>query len=230
MLFDIDKQTIRDLNLFEERTNNKSIFSVYNHTATKGGQEKMYKLFRTPVSDLESLQCRKEEINFFFAHDCALKLKSRHLDFIEHYLTNDRVPLRNNIIDAAYDGFLNKLSANGDYWIISNGILHAIRLLADLVLFIKEVRSFPVPATQGMDIDQLEIFTASTIIKKVLSDPPGDIKNLTFSQINNLDQFIRVTKKEEFRELLNIVYKIDVLQSLSRIMKTDGYSLPEYCA
>lgn len=190
----------------------------------------MYKLFRMPVSDLESLQCRKEEINYFFEHEFTLKLKSRHLDFIEHYLSNDRIPLRNNIIDAAYDGLRNKLSSNGDYWIISNGILHTIRLLIDLALFIKEAKSFPVPATLGMDINQLEIFTTSNIINKVLSDPPEDIKNLTFSQINNLDQFIRVTKKEDFRELLNIVYKIDVLQTLARIMKTDGFTLPEYCA
>lgn len=50
----------------------------------------MYKLFRTPISDLASLQCRKDEINFFYENDCMLNLKSRHLDFIEHYLNNDR--------------------------------------------------------------------------------------------------------------------------------------------
>ena len=138
MQFDVDKQTIRDLNLFEERTKERSVFSVYNRTATKGGLEMMLKLFRTPVSDIESLQCRKEEIDFFFLHNCVLKLKSRHLDYIEHYLINDRVPLRNNIIDAAYNGFLNKLSADGDYWIISNGILYSIRLLFDLKLFVNE--------------------------------------------------------------------------------------------
>lgn len=229
MLFDIDKQTIRDLNLFEERTKDKSVFSVYNHSETKGGQEKMYKLFRTPVSDLESLQSRKAEINFFFEHDCALKLKSRHLDFIEHYLINDRVPLRNNIIDAAYDGLCNKLLSNGDYWIISNGILHAIHLLIDLEKFVDEAKSFSLPATLEADLDELKNFAASNALKKVLSDPPGDIKDLTFSQINNLDHFIRVTKKEGFRELLNIVYKIDVLQTLGRMMKREGFVLPEYC-
>ena len=228
MKFDIDKQTIRDLNLFEDRAKEKSIFSVYNYTATKGGQEIMYKLFRTPVSDLKSLQCRKDEIKFFFENDCALKLKSRHIDFIEHYLINDRVPLRNNIIDAAYDGLKNRLSANGDYWIISNGIFYTIRLLVDLELFVNEAESFPIPATLGEDIERIQIITASKVLKNSLGDPPADIKDLTFSQINNLDQFFRVTKKKEFRELLNIVYKIDVLQTLSLIMKSEGFTLPEF--
>ncbi|MCX6236416.1 MAG: hypothetical protein NTY07_02475 [Bacteroidia bacterium] len=228
MLFDIDKQTIKDLGLFEERTKEKSIFSVYNRTATKGGQEKMHKLFRTPVSDLESLQCRKKEIKFFFKHDCVLKLRARHIDYIEHYLTNDRFPLRANIIDATYDGLINKISADGDYWIISNGILHTIRLLFDLELFIKETKTFKLPATLAEDLDRIKSFTASKTLKNSLSDPPEDIKDLTFSQINNIDHFIRVTKKDDFREILNIVYKIDVLQTLGHIMKSDGFTLPKY--
>ena len=103
MLFDVDKQTIKDLNLFEERANIKSVFFVYNRTVTKGGSELLNRLFRTPVSDLEFLHSRKAEINFFFSNECPLKLNSRHIDFIEHYLTKDRFPLRNTFIDAAYN-------------------------------------------------------------------------------------------------------------------------------
>jgi len=228
MLFDIDKQTIRDLNLFGDRATEKSIFSVYNRAVTKGGTEMLNKLFRTPVSDLELLQCRKEEINFFFQHDCALKLKARSIDFIEHYLLNDRVPLRNNIIDATFNGIKNKISADGDYWIISNGILHAIRLLIDLKSFIKETASFEIPVTLQEDLNRIKAFIACDTIKSNLFYPPEDIKDLSFTQINSIDHLIRSTKKIEFRELLNIVYKIDVLQTLSGIMKTDGFTLPEY--
>lgn len=123
MLFNTDKQTIRDLNLVQDRSNDKAVFSIYNRTVTKGGQEMMNKLFRTSVSDLDFLRSRKDEINFFFVNDCALTLKTRHLDSIEHYLLVDRNPLRNNIIDATWIGLINKIYENGNYWIISNGIL-----------------------------------------------------------------------------------------------------------
>ena len=228
MLFDTDKQTISDLNLFEERTNVKSVFSVYNRAATKGGRDMLNRLFRTPVSDLEFLLSRKAEINFFFQNKCLLKLNSRHIDFIEHYLTNDRVPLRNNFIDAAYNGLMNKLSSDGDYWIISNGIFYTIRLLNDLKLFMSVTEDFVVPATFGKDLELLKNFIELHVVKNCLNDPPEDIKDLTFLQINNLDQLFRVSKKDPFRDLLNIVYKIDVLQTLSGIMKSEGYSLPEY--
>jgi DNA mismatch repair protein MutS len=39
---------------------------------------------------------------------------------------------------------------------------------------------------------------------------------------------LRGSHKNNFKELLNIVYKIDVLQALSGIMKSEGYSLPEF--
>jgi DNA mismatch repair ATPase MutS len=228
MLFDIDKQTIRDLNLFEERANVRSVFSIYNRTATKGGRDMLNRLFRTPVSDMEFLQSRKAEINFFFQNKCQLKINSRHIDFIEHYLANDRVPLRDNFIDAAYNGIMNKISSDGNYWIISNGIFYTIRLLIDLKLFVLETEDFVVPASLREDIKLLKSFFELYAVKNCLNNTPVDIKDLTFLQINNLDQFLRVSKKGLFRELLNIVYKIDVLQTLSGLMKSDGYSLPEY--
>jgi DNA mismatch repair protein MutS len=175
MLFDIDKQTIRDLNLFEERANVKSIFSVYNRASTKGGHEMLNRLFRAPVSDLEFLQYRKDEINFFFLNKLSLKLKPRQFDFIEHYLVNDRVPLRNNIVDAAYNGLMNKLSADGDYWIITNGIFYVIRLLVDLEYFLTEVESLNLPLSLEADFTRIRSFINLNIIKNSLSDPPEDL-------------------------------------------------------
>jgi DNA mismatch repair protein MutS len=229
MLFDTDKQTIRDLNLFDDRTLVKSVFSVYNKTTTKGGQEMLYNLFRTPVSDLNFLESRKDEINFFYLNSFSLKLKSRQIDFIEHYLVNDRVPLRDNLIDATYNGLMNKLSSDGNYWIISNGIFYVLCLLADLKLFLEETKLLHVPESFKEELSRISAFIDLETLNYCMANPPADFRDLSFLQINNLDQLLRVSKKESFRELLNIVYKIDVLQTLSRIMKSEGYTLPEYC-
>jgi DNA mismatch repair ATPase MutS len=71
-------------------------------------------------------------------------------------------------------------------------------------------------------------FISSDVLVKSLNDPPHSIDDLTFSQISFLDYFFRVTHKEQFKELLTIAYKIDVLQSLAGLMKRDGFTLPEY--
>jgi DNA mismatch repair ATPase MutS len=224
MHFDTDRQSIKDLELFPEKRNDKSIFSVYNRTTTIGGRDLLYEQFGSPLTNLDLLQSRKEEINFFVDNDCLIKLNSGQLDYIEWYLKNQRVPLKNNIIDAAVDSIRNKLIPDNDYRTISEGILHIIRLLVKVDLFIKDAQAFSVPATLKKDFITLKTFIDSKSLKKVLAQS----EDLSFNQINNLDYFFRANYKNAFREFLDIVYKIDILQTLSKIMKTDGFTLPEY--
>jgi DNA mismatch repair protein MutS len=224
MNFDIDKQTIRDLDLFPEKRNDKSVLAVYSRTTTIGGRELLREMFSSPVSDLEFLENRKTEINFFFQNDCLLSLNSGQLDYIEWYLRNQRVPLKANILDAAVDSVLNKLKPDNNYYTISEGILHIIRLLNKLNLFIEEIKLIPVPSTLIRDFDKIKGFIASKPLKKILSQSD----DLSFTQINNLDNFFRVSGKFFLREILDIVYKIDTLQTLSKLMKNNGFTLPEY--
>jgi DNA mismatch repair protein MutS len=115
MAFYIDNQTLSDLELFPIRRKAHSIFDCYNCTETKGGSEVLNKYFRFPVADIAYLEQRKQQINFFFQLNIKLRLRKRQFDFVEHYLKNRRMPLRNNIIDATKDGILNKINPDGDY-------------------------------------------------------------------------------------------------------------------
>jgi DNA mismatch repair protein MutS len=226
MTFDLDKQTIRDLELFPEKRNDKSILSVYNRTATIGGRELLYEVFSSPVNDLVFLQNRQDEINFFVNNDCFFPLNSGQLDYIEWYLRNQRVPLKDNIIDAAYDSVKNKLKPDVDYHTISEGILHILRLLNKLDLFIGESKSFKSPSTLSAELGKAKAFIDSKELKKVMQQSA----DLGFSQINKLDYFFRISHKIPFRELLDFVYKTDVYQTLSQLIKKDGFTLPDYCS
>ena len=228
MIFDIDKQTIRDLELFTDKKNGGSIYNFYKRTATIGGQEALYEMINVPVSDFEFLQNRKDSIRFFLDHNCFLKLHSRQIDYVEFYLRNRRFPLRDNILDATYDGISNKLSPDSDYHIISEGVFHIIQFLEELLKFIKEAETLQVESFLDKDFEIIKKVTTSKIITEILKVAPKKIGDLSYSKINKLDRFFRVSNKDPFRELLNIVYKIDVLQTLSEIIKKDGFTLPEY--
>ncbi len=230
MIFDIDKQTIRDLELFTDKKNGNSIYSIFNRTATIGGQDTLYEMLNNPVSDLDFLQTRKEEINFFFLHDYHLKLHKRQLDYIEFYLRNRRFPLRDNIIDAAFDALSNKITLNSDYYYISEGIFHIVQLLIDLDMFIEEAKTLIMPVSLEQELEKIKKITSSKKLNDLFNKPPKQVKDLSSSQINKLDRLFRVTEKDTFRELLATVYKIDVLQTFSQIMKNEGFSLPEYCS
>ncbi|MEO8821731.1 MAG: hypothetical protein ABI374_12860 [Ginsengibacter sp.] len=230
MIFEIDKQTIQDLELFADKNNGNSIYSFFNRTASLGGQDTLYEMLHNPVSEPGFLQARKEEINFFFLHDRRLTLHKRQLDYIEFYLKNRRFPLRDNIMDATFDALSNKFTPNSDYFTISEGIFHIVQLLIDLHLFIEEAKMLKIPAGLQQELEKIKKITASKKLNDLFKKPPKKPKDLTASQINKLDQLFRVTEKHAFRYLLAAVYKIDVLQTLSEIMKNEGFSLPEYCS
>ena len=230
MTFDIDKQTIGDLEIFPDQKNGNSIYSFFNRTATIGGQETLYEMLYNPVSDLDFLQNRKDEINFFFLNDHHLKLNKRQIDYIEFYLKNRRFPLSDNIIDATVNALSNKITPNSDYYIISEGIFHIVQLLIDLDTFIEEAITHVIPLSLKQELEKIRKITSSKKLNDLLNKPPRKIKDLTSLQINKLDRLFRITEKNTFRELLAAVYKIDVIQTLSQIMKNEGFSLPEYCS
>lgn len=228
MIFDIDKQTIQDLELFTDKKNGNSIYSIFNRTATVGGQDTLYEMLNNPVSDLDFLQTRKEEINFFFLYDCHLELYKRQLDFIEYYLRIRRSPLRNNIIDATVNALSNKIKLSSDYYTIAEGIFYIVQLFIDLNAFIEKAKALTIPISLEQELKKIKKITSAKKLNDLFNKPPKQSRDLSSSQINNLDQFFRVTVKNTFRELLASVYKIDALQTLGQIMKNEGFSLAEY--
>ncbi|MFS8082312.1 MAG: hypothetical protein ACMG51_02580, partial [Ginsengibacter sp.] len=182
MIFDIDKQTIGDLEIFPDQKNGNSIYSFYNRTATIGGQETLHEMLYNPVSDLDFLQNRKEEINFFFLNDHHLKLNKRQIDYIEFYLKNRRFPLSDNIIDATVNALSNKITPNSDYYIISEGIFHIVQLLIDLDTFIEEAITHVMPVSLKQELEKIKKITSSKKLNDLLSKPPKKIKDLTSLQ------------------------------------------------
>lgn len=228
MAFFIDKQTISDFELFSYSEKIPSIFGFYNRTVTKGGQEKLYNIIKAPESDIDFLENRKKEIDFFCNTNNPLKLNKRQLDYIEHYLSSPGSPLRDNLIDATKDGLANKIKPTQDYYTIVQGIFNAIWFLVPLSSFIKGFNDFKIPDSIKNKLEAIETFLNIKPISKIIKDPPKKSNDLKYININKLDYIFRKKHENDFRDLLNTIYEIDVLQSLCILINEEGFSLAEY--
>ena len=65
MKFEIDRQTINDLELFEKTKADKSVFSLFNYTKTIGGRECLRNMFSTPFNDIKLIESRISNVKFF---------------------------------------------------------------------------------------------------------------------------------------------------------------------
>ncbi len=228
MAFTIDTQTYADIEIFSKDKKTPSIFGFYNRTETIGGRELLYKIIRSPFSDKQFLETRKAEIRFFHDLDDSLKFSKRQLDFVEFYLKSRRTPLRNNFIDAAKDNIAYKLNSNSDYYTIGEGIIHLSCLLKDLKAFLTRIlENVPTKSLKDSFAVVLDCINYK-LLKEFIDNIPDDIRKLKSKQINFLDNFYRDKKVQEIRNVLNTVYYIDVLQSLSRLLEDEQFCLPEY--
>ncbi len=136
--FDLDKQTIKDLEIFTDNSAAKSISNYYNQTKTFGGRKFLFQLMKIPVTDIEELKERTRLIAFLQETGFELKLNSTQFDFIEHYQRLNIAPLRNNFVDAFLQNLSYRINPNNNYYIIKAGV----QQLAYLFIQLKEKSEF----------------------------------------------------------------------------------------
>ena len=228
MEFRVDKQTYSDINLFGEKERQPSIYKFYDRTKTIGGHKLLDEMMRAPFSEISQLNNRKNELIFFHSLEPSLVLNKRQVDFIEFYLEANRLPLKNNFIDAVKDKVSDKLSTNSDYYTISEGIMHLSNLLIDLRDFLNKILDKVSTAPLKVELEFALDLIDSKPLKKLLANIPNDWRKLKPLQINGFDNFYRDNKKQELRKVLDTIYKIDVLQALAGMLESEEFCLPDF--
>ena len=122
MNFDIDKQTLQDLDVFSDDFSSKPIFNIFNNVKTIGGRKRLLDMMQSPSSDREQLIRRIDSINYFYDHSIEIKITNAQFDFIDHYLKSNFTVLKNNKIDIYAQLLKNKISNQKEYYIISTGV------------------------------------------------------------------------------------------------------------
>ena len=102
MRFDIDKQTINDLELFEKIKGEKSVISLFNFTKSFGGKKRLESIFYNPLSDIDSVERRIDIVRCFQELDSDFTIDKECLDFIEYYLIQQNVPNRFSISNSFF--------------------------------------------------------------------------------------------------------------------------------
>jgi len=223
--FEIDRQTIKDLDLFNE--DGVSVYSFFNHVKTIGGRQKLRKLMETPSFDINVLISRRDSIQFFHGKKMELNVKKNDVDFIEHYLTLNHDPLKANVLDSYAAGIKHKLIPGKDYYDITQGIIDVCKLFKVLDKVNQELQTLLNPPSQIAGIIQLltAFFEKKEIQKAILFDQE---KDLGYLNISHYDKLFRNTERVAVREVVNVLYDLDVFIAIAKAVELNGFCFPEY--
>jgi len=221
--FNIDEQTLTDLNIFTKKTGSKSIFDLFKGTRSIGGRERLKEMMLCPSCDIKEMTLRRDCIKYFYDHHIEFDIRNEELDLIEFYLKFDKKKFRGNPLDSLVE-YITRNSSN-DYYIIKTGLKYLIKLTKYLSAFIEEHSSNHTPAYIKSIFEQIEMIIEDGQLTQAISCNENKLK---FLQVSKLDRAFRHKEKNNIKMLLSFVYELDIFENLALVAATKGFSFPEY--
>lgn len=224
MNFELDKQTIQDLEIFGNEKSPDSIFQCYNYTKTSGGKKLLYRLMLSPLTDLKQIQTTRDSIKFMYDTDFDLTINSGQLDFIEHYLNLNISALRNNFLNALFQSISNTLRPSNDYYVIQSGINQLIFLFRHLEETLQPTEEMTLPEEIDCLTRKIRVLFKQHGFRELISAKKG----FSFVKLNWFDHLIRKKYKKEVAEIVRLVYCFDAYISVAKAARANKFSFPEY--
>jgi DNA mismatch repair ATPase MutS len=227
MTFEIDKQTIADLELFDNNRTEKSLFSYFNYTKSVGGKELLEKIYSSPTTDQDVLEERIEAVRFFSEARNPVRIDREMLDFIEFYLTRPSYtgPFRN--LNAIFSTVKNFVTPNNDYYVLTKGTRDVIAFINDLyfyALYQEDEKREP-ESVKKIKRQIIEIVEGSFLKRAIDLKDRKTLKPYEYASVSFI---FRKREARKLREALNLIYGIDVLTSLASALKKHHFSLPSF--
>lgn len=228
MKFEIDTQTLKDIEILDSHKSSFSVFNIFNQTRCVGGKDRLYKYLKNPLINSSEIKKRSDAIAFFqeleFTSD--LDIDKNTLDFIEHYLLQEGYPTKPpSIIRTIEKSLYNKMKSSNSYYIIERGVDYTIDLLNNLYTFSIKLKGTYCPEL---------IMEANTRIIETFGLPEfkeiariKNMKKLGALTIAKFDYIFRYTHRDTIRYFLDLIYDYDVFISVSGVAAKKGYSYSE---
>lgn len=221
--FNIDRQTLNDLNIFNEGATSNSIYNIFKYTRTLGGRERLTELMRNPSSNINEIILRRDAIAFFHQYKINFEIRNEEFDLISFYLKFDKRKSESNIIDTVSD-FVTRNSSN-DYYIIKTGLKYLIGFAKYILGFIDEHSKINTPEYLITIFDRITAIIKEGVLKDAIQ---LNEYNLKFFHVNKLDAAFRGKELENMKELLQLAYELDIFENIALVASKLDLTFPVY--
>jgi DNA mismatch repair protein MutS len=223
MRFDIDKQTINDLELFDKVKGEKSVFSLFNFTKSIGGYKRLESMFFNPLTDIELIEKRVNNIKCCWDSNKDFDFDKENLDFIEHYLTQQNVPDKFSIVGSFLNALNYRIKPKNEYYIVQRGIRLLIGWLNEIYDYLAISKQDDLDFIRNCKLivfDKIDNTSLSVVLKL-----KGRVK-LYPNEYGKLDYCFRNLEVKNIRDILEVIYEIDAFKSVAFAANKYGFTFP----
>lgn len=217
----IDEQTFRDLQIFADGEMN--IASLFDDKLSQGGRLCLFRMLEFPVSDVRILEHRKTVLKYLTENPDFIEIDSNKLAFIEIYLDQEIQSEKFSFFHLWCRELKDKLKPENKWNICHRGVEMLVDLFSDLICWVRT----SVPETAPLAVlyyrNQIEDLWKQTSLGEFLP-----VKKLTLRDFGRLDYIFRKQENGKVRELIKLIYELEVLGTVAQIGVRRGFCFPEY--
>ena len=228
MKFEIDEQTIADLEIFSTPSRSKSVFSLFNFTQYKGGQDKLYSFLSNPLTDIEGIVFRRDAIAFFQSIlPLDLQIDKDALGFAEYYLKHAHSTAELPTRSIYFSKFWDNINPSKEFFIIEKGAKSAILFLQSFYGYSK-ILSEKLNRTNPPQLLAEKIRKVMTIFALPEFQSLLKIEQIKVFDAFKFDYFFRKTRKNELKFLIDLVYEYDAYISVAKAAEKYHFCYPDF--
>lgn len=222
MTFDLDRQTLNDLEIFQTGNNRESVFNLLCNAKTNGGQEALTEIFHKPLADAMEISDRLALFKFIDTNGGKINFNKNLYDFAEYYLKRQYY-LKTSVFLKVIDGFFNSLQKNNEYYIVRQGIESLLKIYNDLLIYAEKLDGNLPKILACFKSVILTSFQPNEVqwLKQLIHN-----NKLSSADLSKADHFFRNTAKDKVRKLLDVAYQLEVYQTVNSRAKSLGFTLP----
>lgn len=221
--FDIDKQTLNDLNIFDTYGVTRSVFSLFNFTSTIKGHDKLMDIFRSPSTDIKVINERQELIRYLSAYSGDLYLDRTNMDFVESYLIQNGRPKSYSRISALVKSVNYFFYPNQSYYLKEKGVSELIFLFKKLAEIFETLGGETKPRLVKEFDELLSVLFKEGLIREIAG---RNHRKISLFELEQLDFIFRGDGLRTIKLLLNLVYQFDAYFSVVKAARKCGLNLP----
>lgn len=221
--FIADKQTLEDLNI-SGKYNKNSIFSVFNNTRTRGGEQLLENMFQNPLSDAQEINQRAGIFRYFQQKEIVFPFEKSLLDIVEGYIS--RTCPNNRLLALLHiyrQKCLYSIARDKELEITLVGCQGAIDFLGKLKDFLVQIPDFPdisrYVATLDMITCMLENEKLDIFQEKVIDE------KFSLARLSQYDYIFRCVCSEHIKQMIHLVYLLDVYIAVGKVAREKQFSV-----
>jgi DNA mismatch repair ATPase MutS len=220
----LDKQTLKDLEIFNSNEEKSGIFNFVDKTKTTGGRFCLKEMFLHPPEGLINVKQQQKAIQYFLKNIniSELPFSEHQMKSLENYLSINITPIRHkNIFESIKFCFTDIYS----YIYIKNSLTEITNFIKGFYSFLTNSK-FQLPEILNNARKELEYIINSQEFKKIINISFNHF--FVFHKILIADNIIRKKIKPNIENAIKWYYKFDALISMAKTTKDNNLVFPEF--